>query len=762
MRTVLTLCAVALAACGSGSSSPPLPLCSAALPAGATAAVGPGGAAACSEGAAPTLTAVSDLSVDGYAPIGGALAVAAGGPSPHGVDVVLPFVPSKLPSGRAPELVILAQLGNAPAHAAPVSNVAIERARVHFHVAAWAGSATFQPALPVAAPARTRHYTFRALAGVSMGGLGSSMNFWRHPDQWDALGVMGADPGPDLTYTAVMIRDFFLGGFCDSSKPGQLCAPTRRPLDDQLERGSTFEHFLFEAGDGTGLTLRRSLYLRANRDLARALGNGAYYNPDSTYLPSGVPASTLGLANAAACATPVVLKKFYDARYNPDGKYDVISFCDGNDSQTLGFGVFDPSIMPTNPAQILLAVDINGNGRRDSGEPVVVQGSEPWRDVGSDGKASVDEPGYDPVSNPDPSGDDYHYLWNPTGTENNWRYDAGEPYDDLGIDGVARTVGGCPAMSGVAGCYDYGEGNGKFDYSPNILNWRAHDPHTLAEALDAGALARIDTYYDAGIRDFFNAQVSTNSLMGALEARGASVRVFDGFPALVGAAPSEESRFNIKSVDLGALGHHVYVRYGDPDLTEDVVEATGDGRHAGSAIEVVHRSQMLMSFIASRWPGGDRTAPAPLDAARARIEDRFTTSTGRDTPYTVVVPPGYFQPENAQTRYPVLYFMHGYGMEPDTLASISVVAQNAMVDTSVPESRRMQKFILVLVDGKCRPGGDIEAGGPLPSTGDLCEEGTFYSDHPEGGYHGEGMLAELMAVIDAGYRTKPAADVQVN
>src|SRR5581483_7412890 len=109
-----------------------------------------------------------------------------------------------------------------------------------------------------------------------------------------------------------------------------------------------------------------------------------------------------------------------------------------------------------------------------------------------------------PMTNPDPNGDDYHYLWNPNGTENNWRYDEGEPYQDVGIDGVPMSVGGCQAMSGTQGCYDYGEGNGKFDYQPGQASWRAHDPRTLVEAMSASDLARLDVYYDAGIRDFFN------------------------------------------------------------------------------------------------------------------------------------------------------------------------------------------------------------------------------------------------------------------
>jgi hypothetical protein len=745
--------------CSDDAAVPPLPACSAAIPPGATATEGPGGMATCTDGAPLTASSSADLVVDGYRIIGPAFRVD-GAPGPHGIDVVLPV--RSAPSGHEADVAILARQGNAPAHAALVSNVVVEGAhgRVHFHVPS---GATFQAALPTAMAPKTRHYTFRALAGVSMGGMGSSHNFWRHPDRYDAIGVMGADPGPDLTYTAAAIRDFFLGGFCQAdvdgaAKVGQLCPPTRRLLTDQGERGSTFEQLLYEKGEGVGLTLRRSLYLRANRDLARAFGNGAYYNPDSTYLPPGIPAATLALTPAQACATSTVLKKFYDRHYNPDGKLDVITFCDGNDSDAVGYGKLDPATPATTPVQILLAVDVNGNHVRDSGEPVLVQGAEPWRDVGTDGQASTEEPGYDPVNNPDPNGDDYHYLWNPGGTENNWRYDEGEPFEDVGIDGVARTVGGCDAQSGVAQCYDYGEGNGKFDYAPNIVNWRAHDPRSLLEALPAADLLHLDTYYDAGIRDFFNAQVSTNSLMAALLFRREGVHLFDGFPAVVGLAQSKEDRFKVNDVDLNLLGRHVYIRYGDPDLTQAVVEATGDGRHVGTATQAVHRVQLLMSFLAWRWPGGDRRL-APTDAARARVDDHLVTATGRDTPYTVILPPGYFQPENAQLHYPVVYFMHGYGQEPDSLATVTVFVQNAMVDDRVPESRRLQKFILVLVDGKCRPGGDLDGGAPVPTDGDQCEEGTFYSNHAVGTYAGEDMLGELQAKIEADYRTKAPADL---
>ena len=733
------------------------------MPKSASAISGPDGSSACAESGGVTVAKESDLSVDGYTVVGDAFGFHGSGPFPHGIDFVLPYAASKVASAAEPALVVLAHKQRWAAHAAAVSNLVVERAhgRVHFHAP---DVATFQLAVKSDAGRPVlRHYTFRAVAGVSMGGLGSSVNFWRHPERYDAIGVMGADPGPDLTYSLGMIHDYFMAGFCSAAdgagKLGQLCPPARPLLADQGERMSTFESFLYEPGEGVGLTLRRSLYVRANRDLARALGNAAYYNPDSPYLPPGVPSTILQQANADLCAHPVVLKKFFDKRYNPDGTHDVVTFCDGNDSDANGLGKFDPAVPATDPVQILVAVDLNGNGRRDSGEPVIVQGNEPFSDVGSDGLADRDEPGYDAATNPDPNGDDYHYLWNPTGTENNWRYDAGEPFEDVGIDGVAMSVGGCPAKSGVQNCYDYGEGNGVFDYTPNQANWRKHDPRTNLEALSATDLARLDTWYDAGIRDFFNAQVATNSLMGALQAQGQPLRVWDGFPSLTGGAPANELAFDVNHIDWAASGRHVYVRYGNPDASDAVVQSTGDGRHVGTATQAVHRAQSLLYYLASRWPGGDR-ALAPVDSAQSHIQAMFHSSAGRDSPYSVILPPGYFQPSSANTRYPVLYFMHGYGMDPEGIAQLSLIAQNAMIDSRQSDSTRMQKFIIVLVDARCRPGGDL-ANGPLPASGDLCEEGTFYTDHAEGTARAETELMELQDYIDASYRTKTPADIAI-
>lgn len=737
------------------------------------------------------------LALEGYTVIGPPVTLRLGQPvGRRGVDVLLPLDLSKLPdSGRAerPRLVVLSRFGTAPAHVTPAENITVSAARggqLRFHLPghglrprAPAGTlgevGTFQVAMPQDLGQKVRRrFSYRAVGGISMGGIGASMYFFRRPERFDAVGVMGADPGPDLLYTQGFIRDFFFGGFCsdedqraDPTNPdkqiGKACPPRRQPLAGQGELVGTFEAMPIQTGEGIGLTLRRRLFLRANRDLVRALGSWAYYNPRDPYLPPGVPASTLVQDPAAACATPFVIKglrsdptgkPFYDGRYNPRGENNVITFCDGGEPDDRP-GVFDPTKPQSDPAQILLAVDLNGNGKRDQGEPVLLQQSEPFRDVGLDGLPDDKEPGYDPVKNPDPAGDNYHYLMNPGGTENNWRYDPGEPYDDVGLDGTKDKGCDLVAMAGTPGCFDFGEKNGKYDLNPGLVAWLEHDPHSLIEKLPLETLAQRDIYYDAGIRDFFNAHVSTSSLFGALAARGLPLQLYGGFPALGGLAPTDDNRFDVNSVDLNKLGRRAFVRYGNPELSDAEAAKTGDGRHAGAVTQVIQRAIVLFSYLLSRWPDADTSLQADDDPRLLPRGTVFTTRGGRASPYSIILPPGYFKPENSGVRYPVIYIGHGYGMEPQDLGSqIGSLIHSYMSDPD--PKRRLPKAVLVFIDGVCRPGGDVP-NGPLPQNGDLCEEGTFYTDHPQGSYKGEQMLDELDAYLRATYRLREPGEVEV-
>ncbi|MCU1282978.1 MAG: hypothetical protein JWM53_6524, partial [bacterium] len=171
---------------GCGSTAP-LPACSAAMPMGSNAITGPEGSSACSESGTISATKDADLTVAGYTVVGPAITFASGaGGTPdidatsflHGVDFVVPYSPSKVTDGS--DLVVLVKKNNWAAHAGAVANVVIESAhgRVHFHAP---DVATFQAAIKTASGNKTtRHYTYRAVAGVSMGGFGSSVNFWLH------------------------------------------------------------------------------------------------------------------------------------------------------------------------------------------------------------------------------------------------------------------------------------------------------------------------------------------------------------------------------------------------------------------------------------------------------------------------------------------------------------------------------------------------------------------------------------------------------
>ncbi len=136
-------------------------------------------------------------------------------------------------------------------------------------------------------------------------------------------------------------------------------------------------------------------------------------------------------------------------------------------------------------------------------------------------------------------------------------------------------------------------------------------------------------------------------------------------------------------------------------------------------------------------------------------DEMFTSpTTGRVSPFSLFLPPGYDKPENANKRYPVVYVLHGYGQQPSDLVALSAVIANNMIATA-PLSSRIQKFIIVFVDGRCRPGSD---GVPVPPGGDGCEEGTFYLDAPKGGTaRMEQNLLDLMDYIDATYRTKQSS-----
>ena len=778
-RRLIAVSVVTCAACG-GSDDPSIDITCAdgtagALSAGGSVVVESGGADlnGASIGAQATtsvpdgdvsIACADDIAPAGFTPLGPAVAFGAEGTwSDRAFELTLPYKAARLPEGAERRHIrIVAKRFGGDAFFPLVSNRQIDDAdpfasRITFR----AGELTTYQAVvaDTAGQAVTESFKWNATIGISMGGNAAMSLATRNTDRFDAVADLGGEPGPSMRYTLAMVQKFTFGGFCTAADQaagrgniGTLC-PVASTRPDQFEIESDFEHMLFQDGDGVGLTLQRSLYMRGIRDMARAMSNPANYNIENPYTPPGVPLSEIDKLPSERCtaAGSVKLANFFDREFNPDGSKQVITFCDGGDTRP-NLGVFDPNATHDDPAELLLAVDLNGNGLRDAGEPVVTNAFEPYEDVGTDGVADVDEPGYDAVANPDPNHDNFHWQRNPRGTEGNEDFDPGEPFEDVGIDGVAAT---CQQAIGVSGCYDFGEGDGKWTLSPNVQRWYDHDAVERVAALNEVDKNHMRFWFDAGIRDFLNNSVSVNTVGGQLSGvHGLDMGMFENFLPLVG--EGSESTFDFTTVPWSDVQRHVYLRYGDPDATQVKIDQ-GDGRHVGTPVQIINRVQTAFAWLDKQWPDGDRDDT--LDGGTL-IKDLTYVSpiTGRDSPFGLFLPPGYDAPGNENKRYPVVYFFHGYGQEPQDLVDLSAVFANYML-AEQPIEYRFQKFIIVYVDGRCRPQRD---GVPVDPTGDLCEGGTFYLDAPLGGTaRMEQNLLDLMDHIDATYRTKTPADVSV-
>jgi S-formylglutathione hydrolase FrmB len=614
---------------------------------------------------------------------------------------------------------------------------------------------TFQAAYRTGAGTgtRSRRYTYRGITGVSMGGGGTALVGLRNTERFDFVAPLGG-PG-NWTQLLDYIRTYNLGGFCtaspdDEGDVGEHCAPP--PTREMFEQSQEFENWIYPDGrDGQGGTFDREEYCQIFRDMALAFGNPNFYNEDSVYLPPGVPASWWALPGSERCENPVVLEEFYDDEYNPDGAYPVITFCDGAEIPG-DHGRWNPDGANDYPLDVGLAVDVDGDTIRDPGEPVIRAGYEPYDDVGMDGLPSRLETGFDPVANPDPAGDDFDYQFNPDGTEGNRRFDGasgtdpGEPWVDAGLDGVPGT------SQQSAGGYDWGEGNDVFDYSPNYLYFLENDADTLLREMPQSEIDRIGLLADGGIRDLFPFVVGGDLMMGALAARGRPVTYLNDFSALWG-EPYLDEQIDPKKIDFLGLGAHTMIRYGNPDAEESLL-IRGDGGHVGTVTQVINRLAYVTFAMSARWPGGDRRRTA-TDTANTMLSLEFTSpSTGRVSPFSMILPPGYHTEAYAGVRYPVIYFLHGYGQDPSDLVASAIIFQNWMISNSIPEELRMQKLIMVFPDGRCRS----PAGTPDPEK--ECIRGTFYADSVRpNGPQMETILLELMDYIDTNYRTRPAETV---
>ncbi|MGH7294659.1 MAG: hypothetical protein ACRELB_06995, partial [Polyangiaceae bacterium] len=380
---------------------------------------------------------------------------------------------------------------------------------------------------------------------------------------------------------------------------------------------------------------------------------------------------------------------------------------------------------------------------------------------------------------------------NPGGTENDHVWEQGEPFEDVGLDGVKNT----PQQAN--GGYDVGEGDGKFTLSTGAQKIYQYDPHSFLHGrttppggpVDAAALRRLNIWADGGVRDMANFAAVANHLVGAVasvkDTDGSQVQptaFYNNFENLPGCDPTQPNQFLAVNVLWNDVPRAAHMRYGYVDATDSMI-AEGDGQHVGTGSQAVYRLVTGFYFAASAWPDADRTVSDTLiqDPTDPDFNGETTTKnvqgtacelsgkcntyftgpkTGRTGPIGVVLPPGYALEANRarDVRYPVLYMLHGYGQDPRDLEATAAVTNNYMNDSQRSSATRLAKMIVVYVDGRCR----IDPTTNAPE----CIRGTFYvdSDRQVNG-HAVGQLddwfEEVMTYVDQNYRTMPATDVDV-
>jgi len=638
----------------------------------------------------------------------------------------------------------------------------------------------------IAAHPDSRCFTWRAVAGVSMGGGTSGRIGFRHPELWDVVGVMGS-PFADTEFLFRMLRENHMAGFCSLEQleaamadgktldevddPAVFCGVHDVfPLqgDDQVEPGllpavegsrcsmfkSDFNHWYRGPSAGRGGSFSRNSLIEIMHDLVAGFGNPFYENPQSAYHPPGVPESWYVRPHLddndvdfkrELCANPVVLtgeNAVYSREYNPDGTYPVISFCDGNqmsgDDDASGNFFPDQRDRPI-PIEFLLAVDLNGNGRRDYGEPVIINNEERFVDCGSDGICDGDAGDTD---------DNWDPNTNPGGTEKNGRLDDGEDFDDDGLDGVPGTG-------------DFGEGNGTFDRAPYLQDLVNASPPGLFSQISDDQTKRLDVWIDAGVRDFLNTAQSSNSLFAQLKSRIPNAQAWNGFDALPVDPDypfsTDNYQYYMSDYSRDAMGQVTYLRYGDTEVCPSTDADLGDGNHVGAG-DVVSRIFTLFSFLSARMPaqgrdvgyGGDLTSFAPSGSLNdfAFLTQYRSEALGRDVDYGVLLPPDYFLPEAEGQRYPVLYFFHGQGMEASNLVALGLallgpMKESARTDRLAENKTDLQRAIIIWADGNC--------------VDDTCYTGNFYTDFKglaRDDRRFETAFYELVKHVESTYRTK--------
>lgn len=553
-------------------------------------------------------------------------------------------------------------------------------------------------------PPAPRLLKFRAIGGMSMGA--GALNFHsRNPGLVDVVAALGGYV--NYSYIVDMLHRQLFGGFCSHELLLSHLDELNDPDSPDLQCGLAMPEFPWEFAqsfnhvhpDYSGGTWHRDTYLDSIEGLVTAFGNLFSYNPESPILPPGIPAVWLAEGDGATkCASPYsVGKPFnYNAEYNPDGKYPLITFCDGEEPIPGGednpdywslLGSYDPTQPHTRPVTFILAVDYNENGIRDYHEPLVINALERFDDVGIDGCGNDDEDGQGGCggdgAGEDPNGDDFETFENPLGTAGDNIWQQGEPYQDFGLDGVDGTD-------------DFGEGDGEYSVSPHLYKLlETTGMHWIANASDA-ELAAVDLFLDAGIRDGLQSLTGTYRIASLLQSREPNTKVYDNFTGTLESVYPSQTALLLNTayddVDWSAngIGKNFLVMYGYSDASPDAIE-DGDGKHVGSPEQLFNRAAMFIYAALGRWPDLDST---PCKGAPGKIfpGSFYSDALGSRFGYSISVPPCY---DSSDLTYPVIYFLPGSGM-----TAASITAMNLLFNMSM-QSGALPKFIEVAPEGQC-------------------------------------------------------------
>jgi hypothetical protein len=505
---------------------------------------------------------------------------------------------------------------------------------------------------PAPPPAASR--TYRAIAGVSMGAYGALNLGTKHRELFGTIGALG---GP------VDLQQLMRDSITDNLEVKAQTDVPREVGDD-----FTFDH-LPPYPD-------RDSRISQFEDLVIAFGNPFLHHPDPTrqYLASD--------------SEP--------ARIQQDDQFgtftipsDPRGFLDGGDANEDGLRATDEP--PTEPVDVLLAargsaqalsggvagqlvgdrelVDLNGDGVYDVGDGIVVNVSEPFTDANASGV-----------------------------------FDAGEAFEDVGLDGVASTG-------------DFGEGNGQFDYDPDRAHVLAEDPTTRLAAESAADIASQRIYMDVGTQDEFGFARHYDNLVRVLREKGLTVAVQEGFAGgNCGDLPDADDQFRLVRYDAG----HIGVDAVDP---EDLLEGNPCGEDT-----VWQRLLSLLGYLNESFPDGfdgpggdagdvdcdlgdldcDIDLPDPDvtgDVLMATIDSPSLATAGGPVPTREVLvyrPPAFHRTDR---QFPVAYLLGGYGQEPEDFARIDVLLDGLIL------SGQLQNMFVVVLPG---------SGG---------REGSFYVNH---------------------------------